>query len=239
MALAKLDTRTALSIEPNTNDLVFIHRPSGLSYKMTWEVFKGLIEGYIAEGEYLDFGGANQVSATELKTIVDGDVTFINTTDGFTVTNQPTTIATQNVPQSVNETTDSGYTYTAGVQDLSNLAQPIQAILGAINLSNFTGFTVQATSSNVELKAQVTGTRTAGISIEDAKIKLLTPEQISLNVTNGAILRVVDAATGEVEFIETQWTTVGRPSSPTTEHDGFNTTLLQREYWDGSAWQQY
>ena len=32
------------------------------------------------------------------------------------------------------------------------------------------------------------------------------------------------------------WTTTTRPSAPTTGSFGFNTTLLQLEYWNGSAW---
>lgn len=173
MATAKLDTRTALIVEPSDNDLIFIHRPSGLSYKMTWEVFKGIIFDYIASGQYLDFGGSNEVSATQLRPIVDGDVEFVDTLNLFKVSNQPTMIAGQSVPQSVNEVDDSGYTYTTGVQDLTNLGQPFQAVISAIDLSNFTGFTVQSSSTKIELKAQVLGSTTAGITIEDGNISFI------------------------------------------------------------------
>lgn len=240
MATAKLDTRTALGVEPSSNDLVFIHRPSGLSYKMTWEVLKGLIEGFIAEGEYLDFGGVNQVSAAELKPIVDGNVTFTDTTNSFILTNETFTIGGQPIP-TVGARVDhpsNGYTYSTAVQDLTLLGSVFKTGLSAINLSNGTGFSILADKDKIEIKAQVVNVTTTQITVEDGKIKLETPEQLASNISVGDKITAINID-GTVEFEAGSWTTLTRPATPYAGQDGFNTTLNQREYWNTLAWSQY
>jgi len=236
-----LDTRTALTVEPNTTDLFLVHRPSGLSYKMDWTTLKGLIESISNTSDKLDEGGADEVSAADLATIVSGSVDFTEPSTSFVISNEDLDFGGNAVPNSRLQAYDSvsGYTFTNAVQDLSNLGGDYQAVLSAFDLVANTGFIVQANSSGLEVKHTSSGTTTAALVIEDAKVKIKTPLQISTSITNGAILRVINASTGECEFIETQWTTATRPSSPTTEHDGFNSTLSQREYWNGSAWVQY
>lgn len=36
-----------------------------------------------------------------------------------------------------------------------------------------------------------------------------------------------------------EWTTASRPTTPTEGQDGYNLTLHQREYYNGSSWLQY
>ena len=41
---------------------------------------------------------------------------------------------------------------------------------------------------------------------------------------------------GTTGIVPAQWTTAGRPSSPTVGQSGYNTTLGLNEYWNGSYW---
>lgn len=241
MADEKLDTRTALTVEPSSNDLLFIHRPSGLSYKMTWEIFKGVMEVIINQGDFMDFGGANQVSAADIRVILDGLVHFVNPTNDFTVSNTPLTIAGQSVPSAggyVNHPSN-GYLYSNFVQDITNLGGGYQVFFGSFNISNGNGLSIIGNETEIEISAKTANVVTAAIKLSDGKVFIETPEKINGTVDVGALINLKDAATGEIEYIKTRWETATRPSSPTTLNDGFNITLSQREYWNGTAWVQY
>jgi len=45
---------------------------------------------------------------------------------------------------------------------------------------------------------------------------------------------IIDGTNG---ITPAQWTTAGRPSSPTVGQQGWNTTLVAYEIWNGSSWQ--
>jgi hypothetical protein len=49
----------------------------------------------------------------------------------------------------------------------------------------------------------------------------------------------IDQRTSSRGIIPARWTTLARPTSPEDGEMGFNTSLSQMEYWDGSAWIQF
>lgn len=59
---------------------------------------------------------------------------------------------------------------------------------------------------------------------------------VGTSVTTITTANITDTRTSTSTPLLT-WTTALRPSAPSTGVFGFNTTLLQMEYWDGAAWQ--
>ena len=237
----KVTTRTAQTGAPSDTDLLFLHVPSGISLKWEWSAFKALMDTYINQGGFMDFGGANQVSAADIKVVLDGLVNFVNPTNSFTVSNAPLTIAGQSVPSAggyVNHPTN-GYLYSNFVQDIANLGGGYQVFFGSFNFSNGNGLSIIGNETDIEISAKTANVVTAAIKLSDGKVFIETPEKINGTVDVGALINLKDAATGEIEYIKTRWETATRPSSPTTLNDGFNVTLSQREYWNGTAWVQY
>ena len=241
MADEKLDTRTAHTGTPNDTDLLFLHVPSGVSLKWEWSAFKTLMDTYINQAGFMDFGGANQVSAADIRVVLDGLVNFVNPTNAFIVGNTPLTIAGQSVPSAGGyvDHPSNGYLYTNFVQDATNLGGGYQVVFGSFNSSNGNGITIIGNETQVEISAKTGNVVTASIKVADGKLFIETPEKIADTVDVGALINMVDAATGEIEFIKTRWQTSTRPSPPTTLNDGFNVTLSQREYWNGTVWVQY
>ena len=126
--------------------------------------------------------------------------------------------------------------YTAGVEDSSSLGAGFQSILYVFNPVALINYGVRIAGGQITIQHSDAVGKTAGITVEDGKILLETPDQLSTSITNGDILRVIDASTGEVEFYPSSWTLAGRPVSPIDNVVGLNTTSGLQEYWNGAAW---
>lgn len=68
---------------------------------------------------------------------------------------------------------------------------------------------------------------------------MLRGENTYLQSTTTYVEGKLDQSTATRGFIPAQWTSITQPGSPDLGEMGFNTTLAQMEYWDGSTWIQF
>jgi len=155
----------------------------------------------------------------------------LQTLDGFTVS-----VDDDVYPRAEVEYISAPWKYAAGVQLAGVTAQ---ASIGCRNTT--TNETLNLTINNVSSSIRHSNTSsvtTAAISVESGKVRIQTTAQIAGTITVGDKVTAVNVD-GSLEFEKGAWTTATRPSSPYNGRDGFNSTLSQREYWNGSTWIQY
>ena len=127
--------------------------------------------------------------------------------------------------------------YNDAVTNLTITAAPgtnsrIDRVVATVNDAYYTGLLNNVTFTVIAgtVAASPTAPATPANSISLATIAVGT------SVTTIVNANITDTRTSTSTPLLT-WTTALRPSSPSTGVFGFNTTLLQMEYWDGAAWQ--
>ncbi len=119
----------------------------------------------------------------------------------FEITLSDEDIAGEEVPRAAIKAVDSlGVNYFVSVQDTTNLGEGFEVDIGAVS-DDGTGLSVEINSTTATISHKTTGTTTNGITIENGKIRIRTPQQIAGNLSNGDVLQFVDASTGEVEGV--------------------------------------
>lgn len=159
----------------------------------------------------------------------------LKTMDGFTVI-----VDDLVYPRATCEFNDvsTNWLYTSGVIDSTGFGGEKSSTITAINSVIEHAYSISATEDRAALDHSISGVTTAGIRVENARVRLRTAEQIAgtINVGDKVVAINID---GTIEFESGSWTTALRPSTPYNGRSGFNTDLLQCEYWNGTTWIQY
>ena len=94
-----------------------------------------------------------------------------------------------------------GNIYTAGVEDSSNAGTDMQSVMACFNPATTASKVVKVTTSEIDIKVSSGGSTTAGINVQDGKLKLYTKKSSTAldTATKGQVIRLV-GDNGEVEF---------------------------------------
>ena len=86
-----------------------------------------------------------------------GAATFTNPEGGFEISNEPTTLGGQSVPQATCKVQNGDILYSIGAQDITNLGGGYQAVMSAVDVTDFSGANVTLTESRISLQVNNAG----------------------------------------------------------------------------------